>query len=52
MNTEVKAAGIKLFWVWLLTGLSAMSPLQWVQLVAGVAATVYSVIQTYRLLKK
>jgi hypothetical protein len=51
MNTDVKAASIKMFWAWLGVGLSAMTPLQWVQLIAGIAATVFSVVQTWKLLR-
>jgi hypothetical protein len=52
MNHEAKAASVKVFWAWLLLGLSTMTPLQWVQLIAGIAATIYSVIQTWKLLRK
>lgn len=52
MNTEVKEGLVRMFWVWLGVGLSQMSPLQWVQLAAAIAATVYSVVQTWKLLRK
>ncbi len=48
---EAKAAFIKMAWVWAAVGASQMTPLQWVQLVAAVAATVYSIVQTYFLIK-
>jgi hypothetical protein len=52
MNIEVKAASLKVFYAWLMVGLSAMTPLQWVQLIAGVMATIYSGVQTWKLLRK
>lgn len=52
MNTEVKAASVKMFWAWLMVGMSAMTPLQWVQFLAGIAATIYSLVQTWKLLRK
>lgn len=45
------AAWFKVFSVWLVYGVSQMSPLQWVQFIAGIAATVYSAVQTYLLIR-
>jgi hypothetical protein len=54
MNTENHDASpvLKVFYAWLMVGLSQMSPLQWVQFIAAIAATVYSVVQTYKAIKK
>ena len=48
---EVQAAAIRVFWAWLFVGLSQMTPMQWVQLVAAVVATVYSAVQTFFVLR-
>lgn len=42
---------LKVLWAWLFVGLSQMSPLQWVQFVAAIAATIYSLIQTWLLIR-
>jgi hypothetical protein len=42
---------VKLTWTWLLVGLSQMSPLQVVQFVAAIVATVYTSVQLFFLLR-
>lgn len=44
---DASPALLKVLWAWLFVGLSQMSPLQWVQFVAAIAATVYSLVQTW-----
>lgn len=51
MEHNLHAAIGKMFFSWLLVGLSQMTPLQWVQMVAAVAATIYSIVQTYVLVR-
>lgn len=48
---EMHTAMIKVFWAWLFVGLSQMTPLQWVQFVAAIGATIYSLVQTFILLR-
>lgn len=42
---------VKLAWTWLLVGVSQMSPLQFVQFVAGIVAIVYTSAQLFFLLR-
>lgn len=35
---------------WFLVGLSQMTPLQWAQFIAAIAATIYTLVQTWKLL--
>lgn len=49
---DTRTALLKVFWAWLFVGFSQMTPLQWVQFIAAIAATVYSIVQTYKLLRK
>jgi hypothetical protein len=42
---------LRVLFVWLLVGVSQMSPLQFVQFVAAIIATVYGVLQTWFLVR-
>lgn len=44
-------AWLKMFWAWLFVGASQMTPLQAMQAIAAVVATVYSLVQTYLLVR-
>ncbi|MDI4633282.1 hypothetical protein J7U46_09510 [Pelomonas sp. V22] len=46
-NDDASPALLKVLWAWLFVGLSQMSPLQWIQFVAAIAATIYSLVQTW-----
>jgi hypothetical protein len=48
---EQHAPWFKLFWAWMLVGASNLTLLEWGQLIAACAATVYSVVQTVRTLR-
>lgn len=51
MNHDEKVQLLKILAVWFTVGVSQMTPLQWVQFFAAIAATVYSGVQTYFLLR-
>lgn len=51
MEHDTKIILVKLAGVWSAVGVSQMTPLQWVQLIAAAAAGVYSIVQTYYLIK-
>ncbi|HEX7639322.1 MAG TPA: hypothetical protein VF457_13075 [Burkholderiaceae bacterium] len=46
MNHDTNTALARIFWSWLLVGISQMTPLQAVQFLAAAAATIYTVLQT------
>ena len=46
MEHDTHTALVKLFWAWLLVGVSQMTPLQAVQFIAAIAATIYTLVQT------
>lgn len=48
---DASPALLKVLWAWLFVGLSQMSPLQWIQFVAAIAATIYSLVQTWLLIR-
>jgi len=50
-NHDTFAAVLKMAWTWLAVGVSVMTPLQVVQLIAAAAATIYSLVQTFFLLR-
>lgn len=50
-HADTHAAWIKLLWAWAFVGLSQMTPLQWVQFMAAIAATIYSAVQTFLLVR-
>lgn len=52
MHPDTHSALVRLFWTWLLVGVSQMTPLQFVQFVAAITATVYTVLQTVVLLSE
>lgn len=45
------SAVVKVLWAWFFVGVSKMSPLEVVQMVAGVCAIVYTLIQIYLLVR-
>jgi len=45
-DTDTHTALVRLFWTWFLVGISQMTPLQAVQMIAAIAATIYTVVQT------
>ncbi len=51
MHDDTHAALVRLFWTWLLVGLSQMTPLQFMQFVAAIAATIYTIAQFYVLMR-
>lgn len=51
MNHDSHDALVKIFWTWFFFGVSQMSPLQVVQFLAGIVATVYSSVQLYVLVR-
>lgn len=51
MEHDAHAAIGRMFGAWLLVGLSQMTPLQWVQMIAAIAATIYSITQTVVLVR-
>lgn len=50
-HDDTHAAWVKLFYTWLLVGISQMTPLQAVQFVAGIVAIVYTSAQLFFLLR-
>jgi hypothetical protein len=48
---DTKMAWLKMFYAWLFVGASQMTPLQALQAAAAIAATIYSVVQTYLLVR-
>lgn len=50
-NHDDSPALLKVLWAWLFVGLSQMSPLQWVQFVAAIVAIIYSLAQTWILIR-
>lgn len=50
-NHDASPALLKVLWAWLFVGLSQMSPLQWVQFVAAIVAIIYSLAQTWVLVR-
>jgi hypothetical protein len=48
---DTLTAWLKMLWTWAAVGVSVMTPLQAVQAIAAIAATVYSLVQTYLLIK-
>ena len=50
-NHDTSPALLKVLWAWLFVGLSQMSPLQWAQFAAAIIAIVYSLIQTWLLIR-
>lgn len=50
-NSETATAYAKLFWVWLCVGISQMTPLQAVQFLAAIGATIFSLVQTWILVR-
>lgn len=41
----------KIFWAWLFVGVSQMTPLQAVQFLAAIGATIFSLVQTWVLIR-
>lgn len=50
-NDTTGAAVLKVLWAWLFVGISKMSPLEVVQMLAGLCAIVYTLIQIYLLVR-
>lgn len=50
-NHDTWAATAKIFWVWLCVGVSQMTPLQAVQFLAALGATIFSLVQTWVLIR-
>lgn len=50
-HNDTGAAVLKVFWAWFFVGVSKMSPLEVVQMLAGLCAIVYTLIQTYLLIR-
>ncbi len=51
MNHDEKVHVFKIIAVWFTVGLSQMTPLQWVQFFAAIAATIYSLLQTFLIIR-
>lgn len=50
-HDDAWAATAKIFWVWLCVGVSQMTPLQAVQFIAAIGATIFSLVQTWVLIR-
>lgn len=50
-HNDTGAAVLKVFWAWFFVGVSKMSPLEVVQMLAGLCAIVYTLIQIYLLVR-
>jgi hypothetical protein len=52
MTDQEHTPWLKVLYVWVMVSASHMTLLEWFQLVAAGAATIYSLVQTYKLLRK